>query len=106
MSVDGRAGWCVMISEMISEILADQAPEDAEPALAWAARSLRDDCPDRFAPEPKVIRQGFEDYFERKAELGDDFTLDEVYAPWDPDKQTERLFLNVERAERKRGKPS
>jgi len=77
------AGWCVMLADMLADM-----PEDA---LAWAARSLRDKCPDQFVPAPAVIRQGLEAYIKRKAELGEKFTEDQVFPDWDPGSRSARM---------------
>jgi hypothetical protein len=68
-------------------MLAD-APEEA---LAWAAKSIRDKCPDAFAPAPAVVKKGIEKYLELKAERGAKFRVDHVFPEWAPSTSRERL---------------
>ena len=89
-NIKDPASWSVMLAEM----LAGQ-PEEA---LEWAAKSLRDKCPDQFAPAPAVILKGIYGYVTRKAELGEKFTEDQVFPDWDTGSQRARLHWVVKQA--------
>ena len=83
--------WCLIVAGLLAG-----TPEEV---LAWAAKSIREQCPGSFVPEPPDIKAGIEKYLELKAKRGERFRTDHVLPPWVPSTMTDRLKVYAEQRE-------
>jgi hypothetical protein len=90
-NVKQPAEWRCLMADMLADM-----PEEV---LVWAAKHIRDKCPDPFVPTPAVLKGGMDAYLERKANRGAKFRPDSVFPDWAPSSQRERLRAYAEECE-------